>query len=393
MLPHSTTIFTSNVSSTILRSTIDSAMADKESESKVPAKDIHQILQQLALAQAAPDSKKPAKKQEDYKFWNTQPVPKFQEPNLLQTTDGGAESLPEGPILPAKLCVASAKDTPEPLVDGFVWTDLDLNDNAEMNELYDLLFNHYVEDTDGSFRFNYSIPFLNWALKPPGWRKEWHVGVRTKTGEEGKKGKLVAFISAVPAKLDVRKNELEIVEINFLSIHRKLRAKRLTPVLIKEITRRCYRIGIYQALYTAGALLPTPVSTCRYFHRSLDWRHLYKNKFSALPPRTTEQQQIRKYFLTSTTSTKGLRPMKSSDVPAVSELLRRYLARFQLSQHFTNDELEHCLVSSAAKDVVWSYVVEDKGNITDFFSYYVLEVSCDLHVRGSQLTLASSLQY
>jgi glycylpeptide N-tetradecanoyltransferase len=250
---------------------------------------------------------------------------------------------------------------------------VDLEEKAELQELYDLLYNHYVEDTDGSFRFNYSIEFLKWALKPPGWKKEWHIGVRAKAAE-GKKGKLVAFISGVPASLKIRQSKVNAVEINFLTIHRKLRSKRLAPVLIKEVTRQCYRNGIYQALYTAGTLLPTPVTTCRYYHRSLDWPHLYKCGFSHLPQRTTETMQARKYFLPSKTVTKGLRPMKSEDVPAVKELLVRYLDRFHLKQEFTDAEIEHLLCSAAAKDVVWSYVVEQDGKITDFVSYYLLAV-------------------
>ena len=54
-----------------------------------------------------------------------------------------------------------------------------------------------------------------------------------------------------------------MVEINFLCVHKKLRSKRLAPVLIKEVTRRVHLEGIFQALYTAGAVLPKPVSTCR----------------------------------------------------------------------------------------------------------------------------------
>jgi hypothetical protein len=33
------------------------------------------------------------------------------------------------------------------------------------------------------------------------------------------------------------------------------------------------------------------------------------------------------------------------------------------------------LCSAAAKDVVWSFVVEEQGKITDFISYYLLAVS------------------
>ena len=56
-----------------------------------------------------------------------------------------------------------------------------------------------------------------------------------------------------------------MVEINFLCVHKKLRSKRVAPVLIKEITRRVNREGIFQAVYTAGVLLPKPISVCRYY--------------------------------------------------------------------------------------------------------------------------------
>lgn len=55
-----------------------------------------------------------------------------------------------------------------------------------------------------------------------------------------------------------------MVEINFLCVHKKLRSKRVAPVLIREITRRVNLEGRFQAVYTAGVVLPKPVSTCRY---------------------------------------------------------------------------------------------------------------------------------
>jgi glycylpeptide N-tetradecanoyltransferase len=36
------------------------------------------------------------------------------------------------------------------------------------------------------------------ALKPPGWKKEWHVGVRVASNK-----KLVAFISGIPTIMKV----------------------------------------------------------------------------------------------------------------------------------------------------------------------------------------------
>ena len=91
--------------------------------------------------------------------------------------------------------------------------------------------------------------------------------------------------------------ESGLVEVNFLCVHKKLRSKRLAPVLIKEITdpspkpspspnpnpnqvlikeitRRCNLCGIFQAAYTAGIVLPKPVACCRYYHRSLNPKKL-----------------------------------------------------------------------------------------------------------------------
>ena len=54
-----------------------------------------------------------------------------------------------------------------------------------------------------------------------------------------------------------------MVEINFLCVHKKLRSKRVAPVLIREITRRVHLRGLFQAVYTAGVVLPKPVASCR----------------------------------------------------------------------------------------------------------------------------------
>jgi hypothetical protein len=52
-------------------------------------------------------------------------------------------------------------------------------------------------------RFNYSPEFLQWALQPPGYQRDWHVGIRVKSNT-GAPGKLVAFISGIPASIRVR---------------------------------------------------------------------------------------------------------------------------------------------------------------------------------------------
>lgn len=153
-------------------------------------------------------------------------------------------------------------------------------------------------------------------MQPQGWLKQWHVGVRVI-----KNNKLVGFISAVPAFMRVYDKEVKMVEINYLCVHKKLRSKRVAPVLIKEITRRVNFNGIFQAVYTAGVILPTPVSKCRYWHRSLNPKKLIEVHFSYLQRNMTMQRTIKLYKLPEAPKTLGFRKLTEADCPQAFELL------------------------------------------------------------------------
>ena len=129
---------------------------------------------------------------------------------------------------------AFAQD-PYPLLKQFQWHEFDVDDEAEvraaarrakfrpihcagkpppcgrsrtppgaalplqLSDVYTLLNENYVEDDDNMFRFDYSPQFLRWALKPPGWKKMWHLCVRVAAT-----GKMVACITAVPVLLNIK---------------------------------------------------------------------------------------------------------------------------------------------------------------------------------------------
>ncbi|KIL93273.1 hypothetical protein FAVG1_03250 [Fusarium avenaceum] len=323
---------------------------------------------------------KNAKDMGSYKFWQTQPVPKF----------GEEPTLKEGPLRIQK--VEEVDKEPAGLIPGFEWVTMDLTNEEEIKEVYELLNKHYVEDDEAMFRFNYSPSILRWAMMPPGWKKEYHVGVRATQSRL-----LVAFISAIPVHLRVRENVVTCSEVNFLAIHKKLRGKRLTPVLIKEITRRSNLDGIWQGLYTAGVVLPKPVSTCRYFHRAINWQKLYECGFSPLPPNSKPQYQVRKYALPDDTTIKGLRPLEEKDLDAVMDLYKRYNSRFDMTPEFTREEAQHWFlpkVGTNEPQAVWTYVVEDENNkITDFFSFFCIESTAIGNSKHNVIKVAYMFYY
>jgi len=305
----------------------------------------------------------------EHKFWETQPVPQ----------PGEGPPADDGYIEPSRP-KEEVRQEPYPLHKDFEWSIVDIRDPNQGKEVYDLLSANYVEDDQASFRFQYSAEFLKWALMPPGYHKEWHIGVRVVATK-----KLVAFISGVPVTLRVRQNVINVTEINYLCVHKRLRSKRLAPVLIKEVTRQTHLKGVFQAIYTAGVVIPTPVATCRYFHRSLNVPKLVDIGFCYVPRNMSQARMIRLNAVPEKPSLPGLREMEDNDVLHVASLFTKYMKRYGMAPIFDLDEIKHQFLSGKGQvetstpnrrqgQVTWTYVVEDPEThqITDFFSFYGL---------------------
>lgn len=250
---------------------------------------------------------------------------------------------------------------------GFEWSTCNLSDPVILDEVYDLLYKHYVEDKDHTLRFNYSQEFLKWALNPPGFIPDWIIGVRGSTGKKS----LFGFIAGIPVTTRAHNKEFKAAEINFLCVHKKLRSKRLAPVLIREVTRRINLTDCWQALYTAGTELPTPVSNIRYHHRLLNPKKLVECQFTSRPPNMTAATHI-KLHRTKNELELDMRPMVAQDVPRVADLLNKYLNKFKLTVHFSEEDVAHWLLPRDGVVSTYCKVSKNSKQVTDFCSFYSL---------------------
>lgn len=228
---------------------------------------------------------------------------------------------------------------------------------SQLTELYDLLAQNYVEDSDAMFRFDYKPEFLKWALSPPGGFGDWILGVRfDSTGE------MCAFISGIPVHACIKGKTMTMCEINFLCVHKDLRSKRLAPLLIKEVTRRVNKRDIWQAVYTAGVVVPSPVAGCQYHHRTINCRKLLDIGFTRLGKRMTKIRYERLHRLPEKPTIPGWRKMTKADIPAVTKLVNAYVSRFDLHLRFCDAEIRHWLLPRDG--VVSAYVVvrADEGS-------------------------------
>jgi len=120
------------------------ATTDKELADKLRKMNIQEVMAGLS------SSGRNVKDMGAYKFWKTQPVPKF----------GDDVQQKEGPLQIKKL--EDVPENPDPLPDGFEWVTMNLLDDKELMEVHDLLEGHYVEDDTAMLRFNYSLSILRW---------------------------------------------------------------------------------------------------------------------------------------------------------------------------------------------------------------------------------------
>lgn len=127
----------------------------------------------------------------DRRFWGKEPVPKAED--LVKPE---AERI-SGPVEKKTIDEIPKENTPLP--DGYEWSVVDMTSAEQCQELFQLLYDHYVEDDDGYFRFKYGIDFLKWALTPPGYEKDLLISIRETSSKN-----MVAFIAGVFINIKVR---------------------------------------------------------------------------------------------------------------------------------------------------------------------------------------------
>lgn len=157
--------------------------------------------------------------------------------------------------------VLEASDACVELPDGFEWS------TCQTHELKNLLSAHYLSDEVSSMEYSKSI--IEWILHVDPY---WNIALR-------KGGKLVGFIAGRPSMISIDGTHVSAVEITFLCVSKRLRDKRLAPLLIREVTRRAVLRGIHQAIYTAEHELPSPLVYTHTWHRLLNVPNLMKTGF------------------------------------------------------------------------------------------------------------------
>ena len=278
----------------------------------------------------------------DYKFWSTQPVPKLKEKSFI-----------DGPIM-NEMKSEEIRNTPYELVDGFEWSLINFNNDNNVIEISEFLDKYYVEE-------HYSPEFIKWMYA----NKE-HIGVAVRYSQNKT---IIGFICGKVVKMQVNKMKLDMIEINLLCVHPKLRRKRLVPILIKEITRQFNLKGYFHGVYTDVLYLPSPIITVNYYHRAINLDTLLETGFTKLDS-THDLENIKKILKLPKKNSNNFKRMELQHLDVVYDLFNKYMDKYNYHPIYTKDEFKHIFLDN---QFVFSYVFENEGgDVIDFASYYTM---------------------
>jgi len=138
--------------------------------------------------------------------------------------------------------------------------------------------------------------------------------------------------------------------------------------MITEVTRRVYVDGIRLAMYTGATEMPDVLSRASYYHRKLNVAKLVACGFSRIPRGTNLELMKEEFSLPARHGIEGLRPMESGDAERVVALLASHNQGQGLWRQWDADTVRHTLLPRHG--VVFSWVVEQGGVVTDLLSFY-----------------------
>lgn len=242
-------------------------------------------------------------------------------------------------------------DDPYPLPNQYEWYM-----NPSIEELYAFINEHYNHNIEYSLK--YSFEYFNWYKKD--------LIVCVKTNEN-----IVGCIIGTIENLIIKNNEKQCVFINFLCTHKQLRKKRLSTILIKEITRQISKLNIYIAIYYSSSILHLPLTQSNIYYYFVNVPKIVETEFYDIP-NTYKKCKIpiktlTKYYHIPTIE-HDMIPFTEEYILDALSLFINHFEKFTIHIDFNQYNIKQLLYQ---ENIIYSYISTDK---TEFISFYIVPI-------------------
>jgi hypothetical protein len=242
--------------------------------------------------------------------------------------------------------------TIDDLPNGFLFKTLGME---YLDEIYNLINNHYTIDKNNIYRHIYSKKYLYWYLRriPPGFI----VGLIYKN-------KLVGMIAANLIDMIVYNKAIKVPYINFLCCQTKIRNSSLGMLLMNEIKKRLISIKMTYAFFISPNKVANSFCSVSEYVIPINCKKLKSIGFL-----------VEDIVPIISTGHNPLHLMNNSDIDGVTTKLNKHLENQSIKPYFTNESVYHFLIPK--KNIVYSFVKRGPNNsVTDFICVYKKYLYC-----------------
>lgn len=249
-----------------------------------------------------------------------------------------------------------------------------------LDEIFNLLNNHYIEDDQHIVRLIYSRDFIYWYIK--------NITSGLILGLLYKKN-LVGIITSMLTEIMVNDEKIKIAYIDFLCVQTNIRGIGLGTCLYEEINLRLRNMGIMRIYFTSqitgkfsqicsdsNSLIPKNMEEIRSFCTTHDY---------IIPINYPKLKQIGfldecekpNYYLIclGISNDNPLHLMAPTDIDDVVSKLNKFMNKYIVRPYFTKENARYFLFPK--KNIVYSFVKKNSdGKITDFISVYKNYLYC-----------------
>ena len=303
-----------------------------------------------------------------YEFWETQPVTQMNKKAALPRIIN--ESIRDN---------YTDKQTETKLPDKFSWKDY----TNRSDDVCQFLNKYYKSDT--KFVQVFTPEYLKFAIP----EKNGEI-LAVEAG-----GKICAIICMTTNRMQLFDKEKDVVHVPFICIHPKLRTKNLFNVLIEEVKRRYLSKDgpVEIGYFTTSVYIPTPVCRTENYNRPINYEKLYDTGFVKMEKVEELAKAIEEYVVHKPKKydySPTIVPLSMENSQRVYEILCEYQNKYNVHNKYSYDEFCEVFLN---KSVVKSYVLLEKDEITDFFSFYTYmqrNVQNDKTIKTAKMFLYTS---
>lgn len=247
-----------------------------------------------------------------------------------------------------------------------MWVTLDMKDNDQLLKLTKFLQSNYKNNE--LFSINYYSELVKWFLTPkiPG-TKFYAIGM------ENEKGELIGFISSSIVNLLIDNKAIQCGCVNFLCVHLDHRNKGITPLLVSKLMEQDPNVSLTQGTVFSGSGLPfNPTVKTTYYYRYLNVKKLVNNQFINSTNLSKRKIKMMERLYNNVRCNKiNIRKMIESDLPAMYSIFNTNKNKYRVTYNY-QDLDEFSKYFSNEDNTIYTYVVENDDNITDWISFYSL---------------------